>query len=500
MKKPDDLTKNHCSSEAAPDLWTVDLAALSARTLSGRSAPRFTVGDEVDLLNPPRWAPGSRRVTITRMTLQPDGSIQCGWVARDTSIGGAPETAFDPCPSEVTPTATCGCEKVDRCLRDLCLRCCYCDAAIEGRVPLHAPRPNEARLCQTPCCNNEVAAPYRFCIGCDSGEDPTENRPDEATPAAVLVSDLWDAIGATDRRGDVLAAVRGLMVRPTFAQGWNDAIDHCAEWLRDVEPLQPKGDTRDDVGFSHCDDLATELEKYKGAVPCLDKALVDELSPLRERLAKGREKYANGCTVLSLLDEAGEVAHALNKYEPSERVRDEILDVASVAMRLYLGEVDTGLTIDGLEQRRICPGCHAVAPDRCVPGCIDDEMAREREDGARYGDHDRGVDDDEKESLPAEVPRSDTPTVVARCTFVDGDRQCTREADHERADYRDGHTLGVRPETATSVDAPSVLAGSDSLFERCAIVSWLERQGLEWAAERVDAGEHLTSPTGSDSP
>jgi hypothetical protein len=78
----------------------------------------------------------------------------------------------------------------------------------------------------------------------------------------------------------------------------------------------------------------------------------DELAPLRERMAKGRKKYPNGCTALSLLDEVGEVAHALNKYEPSDRVRDEILDVANVAMRLYLGEIDRGLTIDGLEQRR----------------------------------------------------------------------------------------------------------------------------------------------------
>ncbi len=28
----------------------------------------------------------------------------------------------------------------------------------------------------------------------------------------------------------------------------------------------------------------------------------------------------------------------------------------------------------------VCPGCHAIAPDPCLPGCIDDEIARERED------------------------------------------------------------------------------------------------------------------------
>lgn len=79
---------------------------------------------------------------------------------------------------------------------------------------------------------------------------------------------------------------------------------------------------------------------------------VEELGPLAARIAKGRKKYANGCTVLSLLDEAGEVAHAVNKYESAERIREELLDVAAVAMRLYFGEIDTGLAIDGLVQRR----------------------------------------------------------------------------------------------------------------------------------------------------
>lgn len=77
-----------------------------------------------------------------------------------------------------------------------------------------------------------------------------------------------------------------------------------------------------------------------------------ELAPLAARIAKGRAKYANGCTVLSLIDEAGEVAHAVNKYEPEDRIRDELLDVAAVAMRLYFGEIDRGLEMDGLVQRR----------------------------------------------------------------------------------------------------------------------------------------------------
>lgn len=98
------------------------------------------------------------------------------------------------------------------------------------------------------------------------------------------------------------------------------------------------------------------------------KAVPDELEPLRLRIAKGRAKYPNGCTLTSLQDEAGEVVHAVNKYEPAERVRDELLDVAGVAMRLYLGEIDRGLQIDGLVQVRT-DGVSRSAIDVTCPTC-----------------------------------------------------------------------------------------------------------------------------------
>lgn len=104
---------------------------------------------------------------------------------------------------------------------------------------------------------------------------------------------------------------------------------------------------------------------YNAAISCMralqskltDLPLTDdpsgELDPLVARMDKGRAKYPDGCTALSLLDEAGEFAHAINKRESLGRVRDELLDVAAVAMRLYLGEVDTSRIIDGLVQRRV---------------------------------------------------------------------------------------------------------------------------------------------------
>ena len=36
----------------------------------------------------------------------------------------------------------------------------------------------------------------------------------------------------------------------------------------------------------------------------------------------------------------------------------------------------------------VCPGCHAVAPERCAPGCIDAEMEEERRHAEDSGDYD----------------------------------------------------------------------------------------------------------------
>ncbi len=41
------------------------------------------------------------------------------------------------------------------------------------------------------------------------------------------------------------------------------------------------------------------------------------------------------------------------------------------------------LEAEGLVQ--VCPGCHAVAPERCLPGCIDAEIAAERREDEDLG-------------------------------------------------------------------------------------------------------------------
>ena len=89
----------------------------------------------------------------------------------------------------------------------------------------------------------------------------------------------------------------------------------------------------------------------------------DYFTALLAHVAKGREKYPEGCTALSLADECGEFIHALNKRESVQRVREELLDVAGVAMRLYLGEVDEESVLKGLLQLGSrCCDCRKPVP------------------------------------------------------------------------------------------------------------------------------------------
>jgi len=63
-----------------------------------------------------------------------------------------------------------------------------------------------------------------------------------------------------------------------------------------------------------------------------------ELKPLADRLHHARTKHPEGVWKHSLWEEFGEVGRALNR-ENQERVADELLDLATVAMRMRKGEV-----------------------------------------------------------------------------------------------------------------------------------------------------------------
>lgn len=53
----------------------------------------------------------------------------------------------------------------------------------------------------------------------------------------------------------------------------------------------------------------------------------------------------------------------------------------------------------------VCPGCHAIGGEPCLPGCIDAEIEAEREDAFNRGDYDRFDDDDDYEPYNIETGR-----------------------------------------------------------------------------------------------
>jgi hypothetical protein len=81
------------------------------------------------------------------------------------------------------------------------------------------------------------------------------------------------------------------------------------------------------------------LAAHLGGVSGLGEEIFAELLPLAERLIHARTKHPKGTDGWrSLNEELGEVAKA-ERHETPERVADELLDVATVAMRWRAGEV-----------------------------------------------------------------------------------------------------------------------------------------------------------------
>jgi len=95
-------------------------------------------------------------------------------------------------------------------------------------------------------------------------------------------------------------------------------------------------------------DQVTELQKGSNAVLAshrLAKVLEHEpelmtaMLDLAWGIDKARTKHPEGSTLRDLVSEVGEVATAMWRETP-ERVNEELLDVAIVAMRMRLGEGD----------------------------------------------------------------------------------------------------------------------------------------------------------------
>lgn len=216
---------------------------------------------------------------------------------------------------------------------------------IEGRMSHLKTTPEERATLRAEALAQRVTAAYER-------HDASICDPPELHPRNVVVTRILDDL-------DTLAAAHARALAIADMIEHDIARAHPPPGGQQVGPGGDLGPVPPSVrGY-----LERVVRDLRGGPP----ARVGELNALAARIAKGRAKYPNGCTVLSLLDECGEVAHAVNKYESADRVREELLDVAAVAMRLYLGEVDRGLEMDGLVQRRVATTSDATTSQEPDP-------------------------------------------------------------------------------------------------------------------------------------
>lgn len=85
-----------------------------------------------------------------------------------------------------------------------------------------------------------------------------------------------------------------------------------------------------------------------------------------------------------------EIVSDLYSFRPGNM---SLVSALTVLHELELDATPCAATED--DQPHVCPGCHAVAPERCLPGCIDDEIETENRNALENGDYDSTGDDDE---------------------------------------------------------------------------------------------------------
>ena len=132
-----------------------------------------------------------------------------------------------------------------------------------------------------------------------------------------------------------------------------------------------------------------ETERYDSVWTLADQAMrrpADSVST-EQTCRRCSECQGENHHWLEHCDDPAEVAEPFVGYVCKHcDARAEMCDACS-------GAVEPGHVCDfGEEGPFVCPGCHAVGGEKCAPGCIDDEIARDAENAYERGEND---DDDE---------------------------------------------------------------------------------------------------------
>lgn len=158
-----------------------------------------------------------------------------------------------------------------------------------------------------------------------------------------------------------------------------DAKKEAESWLEQAHDTAcDEGEwpeTTEEIQYGILIPLATATETDENGGPCKanDEYCNYELLPVAPD--------ANAILALRITELESQLQTQTENMRALEKERDELRERV--------------MEYDAEQLARVCPGCHAVAPERCSPGCIDAEMEREREDERMNGDPREEEDGDE---------------------------------------------------------------------------------------------------------
>lgn len=118
--------------------------------------------------------------------------------------------------------------------------------------------------------------------------------------------------------------------------GRRDLIQFVEDLSKDLEATRrelAQAYTNLTTTQARCTELLLETRELRAA----QSRATEWMLALEDRLRHARAKHPEGSHLAALVCEVTEVAHALEKETPA-RVRDELLDVATCALRMWLGE------------------------------------------------------------------------------------------------------------------------------------------------------------------
>lgn len=127
--------------------------------------------------------------------------------------------------------------------------------------------------------------------------------------------------------------------------------------------------------------------------------LLDEVERLRAQVAEAYPRALQAAASLVVRDVYG------SDLEPglADEIADGILDLSNEEIDAFAAQSEADHAAAQVAEHYVCPGCHVVDDEPCLPGCIDAEIEGERRtpfDGFSEFNADDGDDEPEEGGTP----------------------------------------------------------------------------------------------------